>query len=150
MHAHRRGWHVLISATAGLVLACLQPTLARATELQGSWTATKADREGRAVDDIVGNQLSFTGNVFRIQAKDGKPLYAGTVHADRTATPAAIDFTHEDGALKGKMWKGIYALDGDTLTICDNAPNLEKDRPLAFAAKAGSGHVLIMFKRTGP
>ena len=23
--------------------------------------------------------------------------------------------------LRGKAWKGIYALDGDTLIICDNA-----------------------------
>src|SRR5262245_1018182 len=83
-------------------------TPARATELQGSWTATKAEREGHAVDDIVRHQLSFTGNAFRIQSKDGKLLHAGTIHADRTVKPAAIDFIHEDGALKGKVWKGIY------------------------------------------
>jgi hypothetical protein len=39
--------------------------------------------------------------------------------------------------------EGIYALDGDTLTTCDNAPNLEKGRPAAFEAKRGSGYVLI-------
>jgi hypothetical protein len=39
----------------------------------------------------------------------------------------AIDFEHTEDALKGKTWKGIYVLDSDTLTICDNAPNLHKD-----------------------
>ena len=41
-------------------------------------------------------------------------------------------------------------LDGDTLAICDNAPNLDKGRPAAFEAKSGSGYVLITFKRAKP
>jgi hypothetical protein len=45
------------------------------------------------------------------------------------------------------VWKGIYALKGDTLRICDNAPDLAKPRPTAFEAKRGSGYVLITFKR---
>jgi hypothetical protein len=48
------------------------------------------------------------------------------------------------------VWKGIYAVDGDTLTTCDNAPNLKKGRPTAFEAKSGSGYVLITFKRAKP
>jgi hypothetical protein len=42
------------------------------------------------------------------------------------------------------------SFDGDTLTICDNAPNLAKRRPTAFEAKRGSGYVLISFKRATP
>jgi hypothetical protein len=48
------------------------------------------------------------------------------------------------------VWKGIYALGGDTLKICDNAPNLDKGRPSALEAKSGSGHVLITFTRAKP
>ena len=118
--------------------------------LRGSWTATKAERDGKAADDDVGHRLSFTGNRFRIQSKDGKVLYAGIVREDPSAKPAAIDFEHTGGALKGKTWKGIYALDGDTLTTCDNAPNLDKGRPAVFEAKSGSGYVLITFKRAQP
>jgi uncharacterized protein (TIGR03067 family) len=64
--------------------------------------------------------------------------------------PAAIDFQHAEGSLKGKVWKGIYVLDGDTLTICDNAQNLETDRPTAFEATSGSGYDLITFNRAKP
>ena len=64
--------------------------------------------------------------------------------------PAAIDFEHMEGTLKGKTWKGIYALDGDTLTICDNALNLDKGRPAAFEARTGSGYIFITFKRAKP
>ena len=45
---------------------------------------------------------------------------------------------------------GIYVLDGDTLTVCDNAPNLDKGRPTAFEATSGSEYVLITFKRAKP
>jgi uncharacterized protein (TIGR03067 family) len=145
--------HRLISAMCclilgtGLVLA--QPT-EQAQQLQGTWIATKAERNGKAADDVVGHRLSFTGNRFQIQSKDGKPLYAGTVRVDPTAKPAAIDFEHTEGVVKGKAWKGIYGLDGDTLTICDNAPNLDERRPTAFEAKSGSGYVLITFKGASP
>jgi uncharacterized protein (TIGR03067 family) len=119
-------------------------------KLQGPWTATKAERNGKAADDVVGNRLSFSGNRFQIESEDGKLLYARTVRLDSGKKPAAIDFEHREGALTGKMWKGIYALDGGTLTICDNAPNLDKGRPTAFEAKSGSGYVLITFKPAKP
>jgi uncharacterized protein (TIGR03067 family) len=131
----------LISAMCGLILgtwlvpAFAQPAAEGQTKLQGTWTATKAERDGRAAEDVVGNRLSFAGSRFQIHSKDGKPLYAGTVRVDPSAKPAAIDFEQTEGALKGKTWRGIYALDGDTLTTCDNAPNLDKDRPAAFEAK---------------
>ena len=134
----------------GIVPAFAQPAEEAQNKLQGNWTAAKAERDGQAADDVVGHRLSFTGNRFQIQSKDGKPLYAGTVRLDPSAKPAAIDFEHTAGALKGKAWKGIYALDGDTLTTCDNAPDPDKGRPAAFEAKAGSGHIAITFKLAKP
>jgi uncharacterized protein (TIGR03067 family) len=119
-------------------------------QLQGTWTATKAVRDGKAAEDVVGHRLSFTRNHFQIRSKDGRPLYAGTFRVVPSTKPAAIDFEHTEGALKGKAWKGIYALDGDMLMTCDNAPDLDKGRPTAFEAKTGSGYVLIKFKRAKP
>ena len=149
MHRLTAGVCLLILGT-GVVPAFAQPAEEAQKKLQGTWTATKAERDGKAAEDVVGNRLSFTGDRFRILSKDGKPLYAGTVRLDLSAKPAAFDFEHTEGALKGKTWKGIYALDGDTLTTCDNAPNLDKGRPAAFEAKRGSGYVLITFKRAKP
>jgi uncharacterized protein (TIGR03067 family) len=134
----------------GLVLASAPPAEDAQQPLQGTWTATQAARDGQAADDVVGHRLSLTGTRFQIQSEGGQPLYAGTVRVDPRATPAAIDFEHTAGGLTGKAWKGIYALDGDTLTICDNAPNLDKGRPTAFEATRGSGYVLITFTRATP
>jgi uncharacterized protein (TIGR03067 family) len=133
----------------------LVPAFAHAAEddqkkLQGAWTATKAERDGKVAEDVLGHRLSFTGNRFQIRSKDGKPLYEGTFRVDPGTKPAAFDFDHTRGAFKGKAWKGIYALDGDTLTTCDNGPDPDTARPAAFEAKPGSGHILITFKRAKP
>ena len=148
---HRMIWSLgcLILATALLPASAQQAEEAQ-KKLQGAWTTTKAERNGKPADDVVGHLLTISGNRFQIQTKDGKPLYAGTFRLDPSAKPATFDFEHSEGALKGKVWKGIYALDGDTLTTCDNGPDLDKGRPAAFEAKAASGYILITFKRAKP
>lgn len=118
--------------------------------LQGNWTATKAERDGKPADDVVGHRLSFTGDRFEIRSDKGEALFAGTVRSNASVKPASIDFALDNGAAKGTAWKGIYLLDGDTLTICDNAPDTTKDRPTALEAKAGSGYVLVVFQRSKP
>ena len=149
MHRLTRAMCWLVLA-AGLAPASGQPADGAPKGLQGTWSATKAVRNGKAAADIIGHRLSFTGNRFQVRSKDGKTLYEGTFRVDARTKPAAIDFEHTQGALKGKTWKGIYVLDGDTLTTCDNAPDPDKSRPAAFEAKAGSGHVLITFRRAKP
>src|SRR5918993_2029909 len=146
----------LISAVCSLVLGSgvllASAQLARAADkaLQGTWTATKAERDGRAATDLVGHTLFFSGDRFEIQSKDRKSLYSGTVQVDANTKPPVIDFQHAEGGLKGKTWKGIYVLDGETLTICDNAEKLDAARPPEFEAKSGSGYVLVTFNRAKP
>src|SRR5262245_13102094 len=138
----------LISAMFGVVLTFAAQAAPKT--LTGTWTAAEAEREGKAADDVLGHRLSVAGNGFKIRSKDGTLLFAGRIQTNPKAKPASIDFEHKQGALKGKAWKGIYALDGDTLKICDNAVNLEKGRPATFEAKSGSGYVLITFRRVKP
>jgi uncharacterized protein (TIGR03067 family) len=132
---------------AAIVPASAQPAADAQAKLQGAWTATRAERDGHTAEDVVGHRLIFLGNRFQIQSKDAKPLYAGTVRVDPSSKPAAIDFAHTDGPLKNATWKGIYALDGNTLIVCDNAPSPDRPRPAAFDAKSGSGYVLVTFTR---
>jgi uncharacterized protein (TIGR03067 family) len=129
---------------SGLVLGCAN---AAEKDLQGTWTATKAERDGRPAADVVGHRLSVSGNRFQIQSKDMNALYSGTIRVDTSVKPAAIDFEQAEGGLKGMTWKGIYALDGNSLTICDNAENLDAERPSTFDAKSGSGYILVTFDR---
>ena len=134
----------------GMVLATTLPAKADQMALQGNWTATKAERDGKSADDVIGHRLSFSEDRFEIRSDKGETVFAGTVRVDAGAQPASVDFGLDSGAPKGTAWKGIYAIDGDTLTICDNAPDPKKDRPTAFEAKSGSGYVLVTFKRAQP
>src|SRR5262249_32341952 len=86
-------WRIL---GTGLLPAFEQRADEAQKKLQGAWTATKAERDGKAADDVVGHRLSLTGNRFELQSKDGKSLYAGTVRLDPSAKPAAIDFEHTE------------------------------------------------------
>src|SRR5262245_17869408 len=68
MHHYRRSIIPrLTSAMFWLILGTLlvpafaQPAEEAQKKLRGTWTATKAERDGKAADDVVGNRLSFTG-----------------------------------------------------------------------------------------
>ena len=117
-----------------------------AGKLDGVWTTVSAERDGKPADELKGHRLTFAGDMFVIQ-NEGKTIYKGTCKADPGKKPAQIDFTHTEGELKGKRWLGVYALEGDTLRIADNAPDMAKPRPAQLATKTGSGHVLLVFKR---
>ena len=84
------------------------------------------------------------GNVSR---RKGKIVYQGTYTTDPSRKSATIDFTNTAGEMKGKVWQGIYELSGRSLKICDNADDVSKARPAALATEAGSGKVMLTFRR---
>jgi uncharacterized protein (TIGR03067 family) len=90
----------LLMLVTGSVPAFAQPAEDARRTLQGTWTATRAERDGKSANDVIGHRLSVTGNRFQIQSKDGKLLFAGTVRVDPGAKPAVIDFEHTHGTLQ--------------------------------------------------
>jgi uncharacterized protein (TIGR03067 family) len=140
----------LMLATAGIVaIAAGSREVASAEDLgqlKGKWTAVRAERDGREAADIVGHLLLIDGGEFRIQER-GATIYEGTLGLDLSASPSAIDFKHAGPSSRGKTWRGIYRIDGETLTICDNAGDLQKGRPTSFGTRPNSGFVLVVFKR---
>ena len=119
---------MIFTATHGRILAMvlmaatLMTSGARAeSPLQGTWLAESAKEAGVDMPEIIGHRLSFDGDRFRI-TKDGKLLYGGTFTVDPSANPSSIMFDQNETQSLAGVWRGIYALTGDTLTICDNAP----------------------------
>jgi uncharacterized protein (TIGR03067 family) len=75
--------------------------------------------------------------------KEGKhSVYFGDEVAAKeipfTVDPSKAPKTTVDTLPDGKEIKGIYKLDGDTLTSC--VAEAGKDRPAEFVSKPGSGH----------
>jgi len=134
---------------AGLLMAASVATDAVAQspgKLDGSWTAVSAERNGKPADELKGHRLTFAGDTFVIE-RDGKTLYKGTFKTDPAKKPAQIDFRNTEGEAKGQTWRGIYRLEGETLTTVDNAPDTKKPRPTQFTTKPDSGHVMLTFRR---
>ncbi|MGE0005311.1 MAG: TIGR03067 domain-containing protein [Parvibaculaceae bacterium] len=134
-----------------LILAAAPPVLAADVvppkdDLNGTWTAVSAERDGAAAGELLGNHIEFDGDRFRI-VKGDNLLFGGRFTTDPDNTPAEIDFSVEDGLAKGQDWAGIYKIENDALTVCDNAPDPSAARPQDFAAPTGSGHVCLSFER---
>ena len=54
-----------------------------------------------------------------------------------------------EGPDKGKTFKGIYELDGDSSKFC-RAGTPEQERPTEFKTKAGTGALASAYKRLKP
>ena len=82
----------LILAT-GLVPAFAQPAVEAQKKLQGTWTATKAERDGSAAADVVGHRLSVTGNRFQIQSQDGQVISQSPSPGQRVRPGSTVTIT---------------------------------------------------------
>jgi uncharacterized protein (TIGR03067 family) len=79
-------------------------------------------------------------------ARDGdKVLDESTYTLDPGRDPKGITIAYTEGPDKGKRLRGIYRVEGDTLTICTGAP--DGAAPSAFTTRVGSDSTLFVLKR---
>src|SRR5262249_47226167 len=115
-------------------------------KVQGKWVLVSVNIDGKTQeeDEIKDRFMVVKGEKATALYKD-KERGTASLKVDPSKSPAHIDSTYEDGPAKGTTLKGIYKIEGDTLTICYGG--FGKDRPTEFARKPGSGTILVVQKR---
>ena len=110
-------------------------------QLRGGWKVEKAEMNGKAYSEDVVKTMTVEFKDRRLTIKDGPTNQDAEIKLDPTMKPATIDLTVARGAKE--TVKGIYELNGDTLTLCW----ARKERPTAFESKPGGDVVLLVLKR---
>ncbi len=114
-------------------------------DLEGKWKAVYFERDGKEVKLQNETFSTITGDKYVIKSGDNV-VAAGTMKLDPSKNPKAVDITYTDGPDKGKTFKGIYQIDGDTSKFC-RAGAPDQERPTEFKTKEGSGGFIVMYKR---
>ena len=143
---------LLMLLTASLLSAADARTDASKKDLealQGDWVMVSCERDGikMSAEEVKTYRRTVQKNKYTvvIAGEDGVQKLNGTITLDPTKTPKTIDAVRTEGPSKGKAMRGIYAFAGDKQNVCF-AP-VGKERPTDFISKAGTGHVLTVWKR---
>jgi uncharacterized protein (TIGR03067 family) len=117
---------------------------------EGTWRVVSLEVDGNKTADEDAQKIVVVNKAdgsWTIQV-DGKEVAKGTSTIDPTKKPKTIDLTTSEGDAAGKTALGIYEIDKDSRKVCIAKP--EEERPTEFSSKAGSGHILVTFKREKP
>jgi uncharacterized protein (TIGR03067 family) len=114
----------------------------KTAKLEGRWIVLSGTVDGDE-QDMKGDKVYIAKGKFTMEQHGGEVQKATyKVHASKKASH--IDFTATEGIQKGEVFKGIFILNDDRLTLCLARPG--SDRPTEAASKEGSGHILIILE----
>jgi uncharacterized protein (TIGR03067 family) len=110
-------------------------------QILGTWTVVYFDEGGQKAPKgmLKEFKVTFTAD-GKMKAKQGKKEQEFTWKLDPSRKPRQFDATNT----KGWTVRGIYALDGDDLTLCWARRG---DRPTEFACKKGAPVVYQVLRR---
>jgi uncharacterized protein (TIGR03067 family) len=117
-------------------------------KLQGTWVVKSAERGGKPVDldkdEHIPKSITFKGDKFTVKHKEAE--HKGAFQIGREDKIGTLDLTPDDADKKDHPLKGLYKVDGDTLTVCVNEGKIS-ERPKEFGAKEGSHCAVVVFTR---
>ena len=123
--------------------------LRRAHELlAGNWDILSMTDDGEVLaPDLIRAKFAENGRVqigtrnLAIVSPKGGERRLSAIRLDPSKTPSEVDVTTQFD----EVLKGIYQFNGDQLVVC-LAKRDDDDRPISFAAPAGSGDLLFRLK----
>jgi uncharacterized protein (TIGR03067 family) len=116
-------------------------------KMAGKWKVVVNETDGKPLPkeliDKFASTLIVEGDKYKVYFGD-KLADEGTMKLDAAKNPKEIDATPS----KNPAMKGIYKIDGDTMTVCFSKPG--GDRPAEFKSKEGTGQILLGYTRIKP
>jgi uncharacterized protein (TIGR03067 family) len=115
----------------------------------GDWNGEKAVSGGKERPVPEGGvTITFTAD-GKFVVREGKREKAerGTYTTDTKKDPAEIDITPPPDKGERGVIKGIFKVDGDTLTLCFVGGKEDAERPTKFESPEGSRQMLMTLKR---
>ncbi len=113
--------------------------------LQGTWDLIYFERDGKEVKLLKDTKAINTGDRFVVKRGD-EVIAAGMMKLDPGKKPKASETTYTEGPDKGKTFKGIYQIEGDTAKFC-RAGSPDGERPTAFKTEPGTGQLVAVYRR---
>ncbi len=114
-------------------------------KFQGTWdfVSLEVNGEQKPDEDFKRYTVVFKGDQWIVF--EGTNVAAQkTIQLNPAANPKCIDAYPPPGT--GPTIRGIYVLEGDTLTVCDRGED-NGGRPTEFRTEPNSGLVLFVYKR---
>ncbi len=125
--------------TVGLFLFAAQAKAdekADKDKIQGEWSLVTLEEKGESQKITEDSEhfikLKINGEKFLVTIRGDD--HDATFAIDSAKKPKEIDVTLKGGDQDGKVMKGFFELDGDTLKICMGTPEAP-DRPAEFKSK---------------
>ena len=117
-------------------------------KLQGKWQIMSIATEDKVIkreDKPAVWKGAFEKDLFVEGDRFGQVGYSNAkVKVDDTRDPKQITIQDDQGKL---TYRGIYALNGDTLKVCMNGDGSDVRRPEEFATKKGTPLILVTLKK---
>ena len=114
-------------------------------KLQGTWRLTSLESDGNALSTDVLSEVAIVLRGDRFKSVGMGATYTGTIALFPRKKPKAFDVLFTSGPPEGTRNRGIYMLDGDTLTVC--LATRGNARPRSFRTRPDSGLTLETLQR---
>lgn len=147
------GWMAVVSVALGGMAADEPKADDRAAveQLRGSWRPESVTESGRRLtgadlDAYKGMTLTIQGGKSTLKAADGTVLSACELDVDAGRDPKTFDAKEVEGLGVGRIYKGVWEVEGDTLKWCFST----KDRPKGFEHKEDADFFMLILRRQKP
>jgi uncharacterized protein (TIGR03067 family) len=123
--------------------------------LEGKWEIATCQKDGEDQENVVklGLKLDLKDDRMEISGSDANfEVQKWFFKLDVTTTPKLMDVAKTAEELKdgSKLLEGLYSVDGDTFKFAfqfDGDQPAKGKRPAGLESKAGSGVMLLTFKK---